>query len=67
MAEWHVTPDYIVNNWTNELLDLMVKKLNERWERQSQAIKHPEELEKEREFVEQPFFGNTDFIKVVKN
>ncbi|KKL47865.1 hypothetical protein LCGC14_2331230, partial [marine sediment metagenome] len=22
MAEWHVTPDYIVNNWTNELLDL---------------------------------------------
>jgi len=30
MAEWHVTPDYIVNNWTDELLDLMVEKLAER-------------------------------------
>jgi len=67
MAEWHVTPDYIVNNWTNELLDLMVKKLNERWERQSQARKNPRESGEEREFTEQPFFGNTDFIKVVKN
>ena len=30
MAEWHVTPDYIVNNWTDELLDLMIEKLVER-------------------------------------
>jgi len=30
MVEWHVTPDYIVSNWTDELLDLMVDKLNKR-------------------------------------
>ena len=30
MTEWHVTPDYIVNNWTDELFDLMVEKLIER-------------------------------------
>ncbi len=30
MSEWHVTPDYIVNNWTDELLNLMVEKLVER-------------------------------------
>ena len=35
MAEWHVTPDYIVNNWTEELLDLMMEKLAERWEREN--------------------------------
>ncbi len=33
MAEWHVTPDYIVNNWTNELLTLMCEKLTERKQR----------------------------------
>lgn len=30
MSEWHVTPDYVVNNWTDELLDLMIEKLVER-------------------------------------
>ena len=30
MSEWHVTPDYIVNNWTDELFVLMCEKLNER-------------------------------------
>ena len=30
MSEWHVTPDYIVNNWTEELLSLMIEKLAER-------------------------------------
>lgn len=30
LSEWHVTPDYIVNHWTNELLDLMLEKLMER-------------------------------------
>ena len=36
MAEWHVTPDHIVNNWTDELLNLMVEKMAERKERESQ-------------------------------
>ena len=30
MAEWHVTPEYIVNNWTDEKFDLLVSKLAER-------------------------------------
>ena len=30
MAEWHQPPDHIVNNWTDELLDLMIQKFNER-------------------------------------
>jgi len=30
MSEWHVTPDYIVTHWTDELFDLMVEKLTER-------------------------------------
>ena len=39
MAEWHLPPDYIVNNWTDELLDLMTEKLVERRERESNAMK----------------------------
>ena len=38
MAEWHITPDYIVNNWTDELLDLMTEKLVERKQRENQAV-----------------------------
>ena len=30
MTEWHVTPDYIADNWTDELFGLMVNKLVER-------------------------------------
>jgi len=30
MVEWSITPDYIINNWTDELLYLMTVKLNER-------------------------------------
>lgn len=32
-----MTPDYIVNNWTDEFLDLMVEKLTERKERERQT------------------------------
>jgi hypothetical protein len=39
MAEWHITPDYIIENWTDELLALMVDKLSERKEREVDAIK----------------------------
>ena len=39
LAEWHITPDYIVNNWTDELLSLMCEKLSERKERELEAIK----------------------------
>ena len=39
MSEWHTTPDYIVNNWSDELLALMVEKLVERRKRELNAIK----------------------------
>jgi len=35
MVEWHVTPDYIASNWTDELLNLMVEKMAERKEREN--------------------------------
>ncbi|HUT58984.1 MAG TPA: hypothetical protein VNA25_14140 [Phycisphaerae bacterium] len=35
LAEWHVTPDYIVNNWSEDLFALMVKKRNERMKNQA--------------------------------
>ncbi len=30
LAEWGLPPDYIVNNWTEEELNLMTRKLAER-------------------------------------
>ena len=39
MAEWHVTPDYIVENWTDELFSLMCEKLADRKKRELDAIK----------------------------
>jgi len=39
MAEWHLPPDYIISNWTDEFLNLMVEKLNERKKREADAIK----------------------------
>jgi len=30
LLEWHLPPDYIVNNWTHELLNLMVEALIKR-------------------------------------
>jgi len=34
MVEWHITPEYILDNWTDELFDLMVVKMIERKEAQ---------------------------------
>ena len=39
MAEWHITPDYILNNWTDEQLDLYIEKLVERKKREVQAMR----------------------------
>ena len=36
MSEWHITPDYILNNWTDEQLELYVVKLVERKTRATQ-------------------------------
>jgi len=39
LSEWHITPDYIVNNWTEELLNLMLEKLVDRKKKEINAIK----------------------------
>jgi len=38
MVEWHITPDYISNNWTDELFTLMCEKLTERKKRELDAM-----------------------------
>ncbi len=64
MSEWHVTPDYIVNNWTDELLNLMVEKLVER-KKQEQ----PESTPRSRGTVsaEELSLLSNNMIKVVQN
>jgi len=63
MTEWHVTPDYIVNNWTDELFNLMVNKLVERKGRETSATKEKpsEPVVSERMFKAQT--SGTGFIK----
>ena len=56
MSVWHVTPDYVVNNWTDELLNLMVEKFIQRNQRQTGDNKVSDEL----------LFKMTDKIKRVK-
>ena len=45
MSEWHLPPDYIVSNWTDELLNRMVDKLTERKERERKPKSEPVESE----------------------
>ena len=63
MVEWHITPDYIVNNWTDELLDLMVEKLVERKKREGQAVKSSNSGKVPEEVL---FNRAKNLIKVVK-
>lgn len=39
LCEWHITPDYILSNWTDELFNLMVEKLAIRKERETSAMR----------------------------
>ena len=39
MSEWGISPDYIVEHWTEELFVLMVDSLASRKERESEAVK----------------------------
>ena len=39
MIEWHLAPEYIINNWTDEKLDLMLEKLTERKKREREATR----------------------------
>ena len=66
MVEWHVTPDYIVNNWTDELLDLMVSKLVERKQRETQAMQPSSSREGYKVPDKALFAKGKNLIKVVK-
>ena len=64
LAEWHITPDYIVNNWTDELLTLMIEKMAERKKREVQAMRPPSGDNKVSDSDMFGMLGNK--IKVVK-
>lgn len=66
MVEWHLPPDYIVNNWTDELLDLMVEKLVERKQREIQAIRPSGSSGGHRISDKELFMRAGNLIKVVK-
>ncbi len=39
LTEWHLTPEYIIDNWTDEKLLVMVEKRTERIEREAAAMR----------------------------
>jgi len=63
-------PDYIVSNWTDELLSLMCDKLSERKQREIEAIKKHSRKSKmgnTQEVSEKELFARgSNLIKVVK-
>lgn len=67
MSEWHITPDYIVNNWTDELLDLMMAKLIERKRRERKAIEGRSSGKSQSVSVEALAAVSRGQIKVVKH
>jgi len=38
LCEWGLTPEYIISNWTDEEFALMIEKLNERKQREVDAV-----------------------------
>lgn len=62
LAEWHLPPDYIINNWTDEMLNLMIGKLTERKEREMAAMG----IKSENTMPDEQFFRQAG-IKVVKH
>ena len=67
MFEWHITPDYIINNWTDELLNLMTEKLVERKQGEIDAMKGTPKSERSLMVPESVLFAHAkNLIKVVK-
>ena len=64
MAEWHTTPDYIVKNWTDELLELMGEKLHERKQRERWALERGDEPQ---QVPEEAFLQATSNLIEVKH
>ena len=67
LAEWHLSPDYIINNWTDELLALMCDKLGERRQREADAIRGAQSGGDTREVPAEELFQTAgNMVKVVK-
>jgi len=66
MAEWHLPPGYIMDNWTDELFDLMVEKLIERKQREASAMQPSTVTSGHRVSDSMLFAGAKNLIRVVK-
>ncbi|MBT9130987.1 MAG: hypothetical protein DDT42_01444 [candidate division WS2 bacterium] len=67
MAEWHLPPEYIVSNWTHELLNLMLEKLVNRKNREIRDVETAGSTEQSRTVSDTELFALLgDQIKVVK-
>ena len=61
MCEWHVTPDFIMEHWTEALFRLMVRKHNERVNPQPKQETPDEALHRLR--IMNAMLGGTETIK----
>ena len=66
LAEWHLTPEWVLDNWTNEELTLMVEKLAQRKQRELEAIKGKSKGEVNRVSDQELFAQTGGIIKVMK-
>ncbi len=62
MVEWHLTPEYIFTNWTDEKLDLMIEKLIERKQIETGTRAPKRQLDSEHDLL----IKARHLIKVVK-
>lgn len=63
-----MAPDYIVNNWTEELLELMIEKLGDRKRRESEAVRGRPLGQEFGKVPDEVLFGRaSNLIKVAKN
>lgn len=66
MVEWHLSPDYIINNWTDELLDLMITCMHTRKQKELASLPPvPGDIQKVSDAQLFDQLGNN--IKVVKH
>lgn len=64
LAEWGLTPEYIVNNWTEEELNLMTQKLAERKGLKSEKVTSNEASGRQKVSVESLVAGSNGMIEV---
>lgn len=67
MSEWHLAPEYIINNWTDEKLDLMIEKLTERKKGEAQPISPSGHSGVEKVSAKELFSQASNLVKVVRN